>query len=53
MEVELLEWVDDLVLHYLKGYGELLNYRMGVPLLQNIVQSMEQAILMKIILIFL
>lgn len=47
MEVELLEWVDDLVLHYLKGYGESINYRMGVPLLQNIVQSMEQAILMK------
>jgi multiple inositol-polyphosphate phosphatase/2,3-bisphosphoglycerate 3-phosphatase len=47
MEVELLEWADDLVLHYLKGYGESINYRMGVPLLQNILQSMEQAILMK------
>lgn len=45
MEVELLEWADDLELHYLKGYGKSINYRMGVPLLQNIVDSMEQAIL--------
>uniref|UniRef100_A0A0D6R654 Multiple inositol polyphosphate phosphatase 1 n=1 Tax=Araucaria cunninghamii TaxID=56994 RepID=A0A0D6R654_ARACU len=44
-EVELLEWADDFELHHLKGYGESLNYRMGVPLLQNVVQSMEQAIL--------
>ena len=28
----------------LKGYGNALNYRMGVPLLQDVVQSMEQAI---------
>ncbi|KAH9309298.1 hypothetical protein KI387_037209, partial [Taxus chinensis] len=44
-EVELLEWADDFQLHHLKGYGDSLNYRMGVPLLQNVVKSMEQAIL--------
>ncbi|GLJ37451.1 hypothetical protein SUGI_0760910 [Cryptomeria japonica] len=44
-EVELLEWADDIALHHLKGYGESLNYRMGVPLLQNVVKSMEQVIL--------
>ncbi|XP_057476484.1 LOW QUALITY PROTEIN: uncharacterized protein LOC130764326 [Actinidia eriantha] len=43
-EVVLLEWTDDLELFILKGYGNALNYRMGVPLLQDIVQSMEQAI---------
>eukprot|EP01018_Ginkgo_biloba_P004749 Gb_24160 [translate_table: standard] len=46
-EVELLEWADDLELHHLKGYGESINYRMGVPLLQNVLQSMEQAIMRK------
>ncbi|KAF8397220.1 hypothetical protein HHK36_016128 [Tetracentron sinense] len=43
-EVALLEWTDDLELFILKGYGNSLNYRMGVPLLQDVVQSMEQAI---------
>ncbi|KAL0302182.1 UNVERIFIED_CONTAM: hypothetical protein Scaly_3039900 [Sesamum calycinum] len=28
----------------LKGYGNSLNYRMGVPLLEDVIQSMEQAI---------
>jgi len=28
----------------LKGYGKSLNYRMGVPLLEDVFQSMEQAI---------
>lgn len=36
----------------LKGYGKEVNYRMGVPLLQDVVQSMEQAILAKEGLIF-
>ena len=31
----------------LKGYGNSLNYRMGVPLLEDIVQSMEKAITAK------
>eukprot|EP00249_Psilotum_nudum_P011553 c23236_g1_i1 orf=247-1761(+) len=44
-EVELLEWADDVELHLLKGYGESINYRMGVPLLNNVVESMEQTIL--------
>ncbi|XP_006486264.1 uncharacterized protein LOC102615443 isoform X2 [Citrus sinensis] len=43
-EVALLEWTDDLEVFILKGYGKSLNYRMGVPLLEDIVQSMEQAI---------
>ncbi|KAL6980749.1 Phosphoric monoester hydrolase [Sarracenia purpurea var. burkii] len=43
-EVLLLEWTDDLELFILKGYGNALNYRMGVPLLEDVVQSMEQAI---------
>ncbi|KAI8564285.1 hypothetical protein RHMOL_Rhmol03G0169600 [Rhododendron molle] len=43
-EVSLLEWTDDLQLFMLEGYGNALNYRMGVPLLQDVVQSMEQAI---------
>ncbi|CAN1325711.1 Multiple inositol polyphosphate phosphatase 1 [Linum perenne] len=43
-EVELLEWTDDLEVFLLKGYGNSINYRMGVPLLEDIVQSMEQAI---------
>lgn len=43
-EVTLLEWTDDLEVFILKGYGKSLNYRMGVPLLEDIVQSMEQAI---------
>uniref|UniRef100_A0A3N7FRY3 Multiple inositol polyphosphate phosphatase 1 n=1 Tax=Populus trichocarpa TaxID=3694 RepID=A0A3N7FRY3_POPTR len=43
-EVALLEWADDLELFVLKGYGNSINYRMGVPLLEDVVQSMEQAI---------
>lgn len=40
----LLEWTDDLEVFILKGYGKSINYRMGVPLLEDVVQSMEQAI---------
>ncbi|PIN14583.1 Multiple inositol polyphosphate phosphatase [Handroanthus impetiginosus] len=43
-EVSLLEWTDDLEVFILKGYGNSLNYHMGVPLLEDIIQSMEQAI---------
>ncbi|KAF5189844.1 Multiple inositol polyphosphate phosphatase [Thalictrum thalictroides] len=43
-EVSLLEWTDDLEFFMLKGYGKSINYRMGMPLLQDVVQSMEQAI---------
>ncbi|KAG9156182.1 hypothetical protein Leryth_015589 [Lithospermum erythrorhizon] len=43
-EVALLEWTDDLELFMLKGYGKSLNYRMGVPLLEDVIQSMEEAI---------
>lgn len=43
-EVGLLEWTDDLELFVLKGYGNSLNYRMGVPLLRDVIQSMEQAV---------
>ncbi|XAR65971.1 Multiple inositol-polyphosphate phosphatase [Bertholletia excelsa] len=43
-EVASMEWTDDLELFILKGYGNELNYRMGVPLLGDVVQSMEQAI---------
>lgn len=43
-EVALLEWTDDLELFILKGYGKSINYHMGVPLLKDVVQSMEQAI---------
>ncbi|PKA55329.1 multiple inositol-polyphosphate phosphatase [Apostasia shenzhenica] len=46
-EVALLEWTDDLELFILKGYGNSVNYRMGVPLLQDVIQAMEQAILAK------
>lgn len=40
----MLEWTDDLELFILKGYGNSLNYKMGVPLLQDVLQAMEQAI---------
>lgn len=40
----MLEWADDLELFILKGYGNSLNYRMGVPLLEDVIQSMEKAI---------
>ncbi|XP_048231730.1 multiple inositol polyphosphate phosphatase 1 isoform X2 [Ricinus communis] len=43
-EVALLEWTDDLEVFILKGYGKAINYRMGVPLLKDVFQSMEQAI---------
>lgn len=43
MQVELLEWADDLEMHHLKGYGESLNYRMGIPLLDDVVQTMDRA----------
>ncbi|GKU92169.1 hypothetical protein SLEP1_g5934 [Rubroshorea leprosula] len=43
-EVVLLEWTDDVGFFILKGYGNSLNYQMGVPLLEDILQSMEQAI---------
>ncbi|KAK6234392.1 hypothetical protein QUC31_006798 [Theobroma cacao] len=43
-QVALLEWTDDLEVFILKGYGKSLNYRMGVPLLKDVVQSMEEAI---------
>ena len=46
-QVALLEWTDDMEVFILKGYGNSLNYRMGVPLLQDIVQSMEKAITAK------
>ncbi|XP_020587419.1 multiple inositol polyphosphate phosphatase 1 [Phalaenopsis equestris] len=46
-EVELLEWTDDLELFILKGYGKSINYLMGLPLLQDVVHSMEEAILAK------
>ncbi|XP_011655004.2 multiple inositol polyphosphate phosphatase 1 isoform X1 [Cucumis sativus] len=46
-EVALLEWMDDMEVFILKGYGNSLNYRMGVPLLEDIVQSMEKAITAK------
>lgn len=40
----MLEWADDLEAFILKGYGKSLNYRMGVPLLEDVLLSMEQAI---------
>ncbi|EPS73721.1 hypothetical protein M569_01035, partial [Genlisea aurea] len=43
-EVGLLEWADDIELFIVKGYGNSLNYRMGVPLLEDVIQSMEEAI---------
>ncbi|KAL3701843.1 hypothetical protein R1sor_019865 [Riccia sorocarpa] len=43
-EVELLEWADDIQAHHLKGYGEAINYQMGVPLLEDVVSSMDRAI---------
>lgn len=44
IKVALLEWADDLEVFILKGYGTSLNYRMGVPLLKDVIQSMEEAI---------
>lgn len=42
-EIELLEWADDVAIHYLKGYGNSLNYRMGVPLLEDVLGAMDAA----------
>jgi multiple inositol-polyphosphate phosphatase/2,3-bisphosphoglycerate 3-phosphatase len=39
-----MEWTEDLELFILKGYGKSLNYKMGVPLLEDVFQAMEQAI---------
>ncbi|XP_023748595.1 uncharacterized protein LOC111896846 isoform X1 [Lactuca sativa] len=44
-EVNLLEWTDDTETFILRGYGNSLNYRMGVPLLEDVISSMEQAII--------
>ncbi|KAI3497730.1 hypothetical protein L1887_33234 [Cichorium endivia] len=44
-EVNLLEWTDDMETFILRGYGNSLNYRMGVPLLEDVISSMEQAII--------
>jgi len=43
VQIYLLEWADDLEMFRLKGYGETINYRMGVPLLDDVVQSMNRA----------
>ncbi|XP_049936268.1 uncharacterized protein LOC116263272 isoform X1 [Nymphaea colorata] len=43
-EVLLLEWTDDLEMFILKGYGKSINYRMGLPLLRDVLQSMEKAV---------
>ncbi|GKD66507.1 histidine acid phosphatase, eukaryotic [Tanacetum coccineum] len=43
-EVKQLEWTDDLEMFIVKGYGNSLNYRMGVPLLEDVILSMENAI---------
>ncbi|XP_050946760.1 uncharacterized protein LOC103495181 [Cucumis melo] len=40
----LLEWTDDVEVFKLKGYGNSLNYRMGVHLLKDVVNSMDKAI---------
>ncbi|XP_074280623.1 uncharacterized protein LOC141605643 isoform X2 [Silene latifolia] len=44
IEISLLEWTDDLEAFILKGYGKSVNYRMGLPLLKDVVESMEVAI---------
>ncbi|PNT73894.1 hypothetical protein BRADI_1g03920v3 [Brachypodium distachyon] len=46
-EVYFMEWTDDLEGFVLKGYGESINYKMGLPLLKDVVQSMEEAIIAK------
>ncbi|KAL2932372.1 Multiple inositol polyphosphate phosphatase 1 [Bienertia sinuspersici] len=43
-ELALLEWTDDLEGFILKGYGKSVNYRMGLPLLKDVVESMELGI---------
>lgn len=47
VQVALLEWTDDLEAFILKGYGNSINYHMGVPLLRDVFHSMEQAIVAK------
>lgn len=47
LQVYFLEWTDDLEGFILKGYGESINYRMGLPLLKDVVQSIEEAIVAK------
>jgi hypothetical protein len=42
-QIKLLVWADDLQMHHLKGYGDILNYHMRVPLLKDVVQSMDRA----------
>ncbi|GAB2270998.1 hypothetical protein Dimus_005853 [Dionaea muscipula] len=44
-EINLLEWTDDIEVFVLKGYGNSLNYRMGVPLLKDVLESMELGII--------
>lgn len=46
-QVSLLEWTDDLEVFLLKGYGSSINYHMGIPLLKDTLQSIEQAIVAK------
>lgn len=46
-EVSLLEWTDDLEVFLLKGYGNSINYHMGIPLLKDIIHTIEQAIIAK------
>ena len=43
-QVKLLEWTDDMEMFIVKGYGNSLNYRMGVSLLDDVILSMENAI---------
>ncbi|XP_028805215.1 multiple inositol polyphosphate phosphatase 1-like [Neltuma alba] len=43
-ELTSLEWTDDLELYELKGCRDPLNYIMAVPLLEDVVESMKQAI---------
>ncbi|KMS99483.1 hypothetical protein BVRB_2g044760 isoform A [Beta vulgaris subsp. vulgaris] len=43
-ELALLEWTDDLEVFVLKGYGKSVNYKMGLPLLKDVVESMELAV---------
>ncbi|VVA90732.1 unnamed protein product [Arabis nemorensis] len=37
-----LEWTEDLEVFILKGYGNSLNYKMGFPLLEVVLHSMEE-----------
>jgi hypothetical protein len=47
VQVYFLEWTDDLEGFVLKGYGESINYRMGLPLLKDVMQSIEEAVVAK------